>query len=80
MIVERLGRISGDTRIVDALLALATDPDVALHALAGLRRRLGPAAAADVIGPLLTHPSEGVRLGAEYNMRKVKRALKSSTG
>jgi len=80
MIVERLGRISGDSRIIDALRALATDPDVALHALAGLRKRLGAAAAADIIRPLLTHPSEGVRRGAEYNMRKVASALKSSTG
>src|SRR5262249_8918385 len=80
MIVERLGRISRDSRIVDALRALAADPDVALHALAGLRRRLGAVAAADVIRPLLTHSSESVRRGAEYNMRKVTKALKSSTG
>lgn len=78
MIVERLGRISGDSRITDALRELATDPDVALHALGGLRRQLGVAAAVDIIRPLLTHPSDGVRLGAEYNMRKVARALKSS--
>ena len=32
--------------------------------------------AADIIKPLLTHPSDSVRRGAEYNMRKVARALK----
>jgi hypothetical protein len=80
MIVERLGRISSDSRIVDALRSLSTDPDVALHALAGLRRRLGAAAAAEITRPLLTHHSERVRLGATYNMRKIARVLKSSPG
>lgn len=80
MIVDRLGRIPGDPRIVDALRALATDPDVALHALAGLRKRLGAAAAAEIIRPLLAHSSEGVRRGAEYNMRKVTRALQPPSG
>jgi hypothetical protein len=80
MIVDRLGRISGDSRIIDGLRELGTDPDVALHAQASLRKRVGPAAAADYIRPLLTHPSESVRRGAEYNMRKLAKALKSSTG
>jgi HEAT repeat protein len=80
MIVERLARISGDPRIVEALRTLATDPDVALHALAGLRRRLGAAAAADIIRPLLTHPAEGVRRGAQYNIRKIAKASRSPTG
>ena len=80
MLVERLARISGDPRIVEALRTLATDPGVALHAQAGLRRRLGATAAADIIRPLLTHPAEGVRRGAQYNLRKIAKASRSPAG
>jgi hypothetical protein len=45
MVVDRLARFSKDDRIVQALMSLLADEDVALHAMAGLRRRLGPAAA-----------------------------------
>jgi len=76
MIVDRLGRISGNPRVIDALKKLSTDPEVSLHALAGLRWRLETAEALEIIHSLLTHPSEGVRRGAEYNMRKLRRKLK----
>lgn len=74
MIVQRLGRIRNDAAILEALHRLATDPDVALHAQAGLRRQLGNEAAATIIRPLLTHESEGVRRGAIYNLRMQRRA------
>ena len=76
MIVERLGRISSDPRIVDALQALSTDPDVALHAQAGLRRRLGQVDAEAIIRPLLAHPSPVVRNAAIYNLRQAARAAR----
>ena len=71
MIVERVARISKDARVVDALRKLATDEDVAFHAMAGLRRRLGQAEAAEVIRPLTDHETERVRDAAR---RQLKRA------
>ena len=76
MIVERVGRISGDPRIVDALRNLAIDPDVALHAQAGLRRRLGHQEALAFIRPLLSHASESVRKGAAYNLKRAEQAAR----
>jgi len=76
MIVERLGRISRDDRIVPLLRRLAVDPDVALHAMGGLRRRLGAADAADVIQPLLNHAADSVRQAAQQSMSKIRRSLK----
>jgi hypothetical protein len=78
MIIERLGRIDGDPGIVEALHRLAIDPEVALHAQAGLRRRLGQFEALQIIRPLLGHSSEGVRRAAVYNVRKAEQALKRS--
>ena len=75
MVVERLARISGDPRIVEAMHRLAMDPDVALHAQAGLRRLLGNDEALKFIRPLLGHESEGVRRGATYNVKKLEEAL-----
>jgi hypothetical protein len=71
MIVDRLARISNDPRVVDALKKLATDEDVAFHAMGGLRRRLGPEGAAEVIRPLTDHQSDRVRDAAR---RQLKRA------
>jgi HEAT repeat protein len=64
MIVEGLARFSKDDRIVPTLQSLLEDEDVALQAMAGLRRRLGPAEALDHIRPLTSHPSERVRRAA----------------
>jgi hypothetical protein len=49
---------------------------VALHAQAGLRRQLSHDEALKLIRPLIGHPSEGVRPGAGYNLRKADRALR----
>jgi hypothetical protein len=43
MVVERLGRISGDRRVEEMLIGLLDDPEVAFQAIGGIRRRLGPA-------------------------------------
>ncbi len=61
-IVDRLARISAQPRVVDALLRLMEDDDVVFSAMTGLRRRLGPAAAADRIRPLSIRPSAYERL------------------
>lgn len=74
MIVDRVARISMDARVVDALRNLATDEDVAFHAMAGLRRRLGQAAAAAVIRPLTDHDSERVRDAARRQLKRAERA------
>jgi HEAT repeat protein len=76
MIVYRLGFISNDTKVVEALRKLSTDSDVALHAQAALRRLLGSAAIIELIQPLLTHSSESVRKAASYNLKKANQALK----
>jgi hypothetical protein len=75
MIVERLARFSRDERILDALRRLAVDEAVALHAMAGLRRRLGAAEALSFLTPLLDHPSEGVRRAAKIQTRKAEKAM-----
>jgi hypothetical protein len=73
MIVDRVARISKDARVVDALKKLATDEDVAFHAMAGLRRRLGQAEAAEVIRPLTNHESERVRDAARRQLKRAER-------
>jgi hypothetical protein len=75
MIVERLGRISRDARVIDALVQLIDDEQVALMAMAALQRRLGPAAAAARIQPLIDHPSERVRYAARQQLVRAERAL-----
>ena len=74
MIVDRLARISNDPRVVDALKKLATDADVAFHAMAGLRRRLGQEAAAEMIRPLADHQSERVRDAARRQLRRAEQS------
>lgn len=75
MIVERLARFSKDDRIVPALQSLLEDEDVALHAMAGLRRRLGPAEALVHIRPLTNHPSERIRRAATQQVRRAEKSL-----
>ena len=74
MIVNRLARIPKEPRVVEALRQLATDEDVAFHAMAGLRRRLGPALAAEAIQPLTQHGSERVRDAARRQLKLAERA------
>jgi HEAT repeat protein len=76
MIVERLGRLSGDPLILDGVHRLITDPDVALHAQAALRRLLGNHEAGRFIQPLLSHQSERVRQAAASNLKLSERADK----
>ena len=78
MIVERLGRISKDGRVVDALVLLAEDEDVAFHAMAGLRRRLGQAAAAELIRTLTERGSEKVKHAARQQLKRAERAIQTN--
>ena len=75
MVVDRLARFSKDDRIVPALQSLLEDEDVALHAMAGLRRRLGPAEALQHIRPLTSHPSERIRRAATQQGRRAEKSL-----
>jgi hypothetical protein len=75
MVVSRLGRLSGDERIVDALRTLSEDPDVCLHAMGGLRRLLDPSDAVAAIEALMQHPDEGVRRAAKRELTKARRKL-----
>lgn len=76
MVIERLGRISNDKRIVDALLQLINDEQVAFQAMGSLRRRLGLHAAAQRIKPLVDHPSERVRSAAREQLKRANKAIK----
>jgi hypothetical protein len=77
MIVDRLARISNDPRVVDTLKKLAIDEDVAFHAMAGLRRRLGPEAAAEMIRPLTDHQSDRVRDAARRQLKRADRTRRN---
>lgn len=79
MIVDRVARISEDHRVVDALKRLITDEDVALHAMAGLRRRLGQEAAADLIRPLTQHSSERIRDAARQQLKRAERSRRKAS-
>jgi hypothetical protein len=76
-IVERLARITKDERIVPTLKMLLDDPDVALQAMAGLRRRLGPDEALEHIRPLTTHSSERIRRAAMQQTRRAQKAIET---
>jgi hypothetical protein len=69
MIVDRVGRISGDDRVVQTLMQLTTDEDVAFQAMAGLRRRLGQSNAAEIIRPLTKHGSARIRDAARRQLK-----------
>lgn len=75
MVVERLGRISGDRRVEDTLIGLIDDPDVAFPAMGGIRRRLGPAKAVGLLTPLLEHQDERVRRAAHEHLKRAHRAM-----
>ena len=79
MIVDRVARISGDARVIAALRQLITDEDVALHAMAGLRRRLGPEAAADLIRPLTQHSSQHIRNTARQQLKRAERSRRKAS-
>ena len=74
MIVHRLGRGRRDGQVADLLSRLCEDDDVALHAMSGLQRQVGRAAAQERIGPLLDHPSPQIRQAAKIQMRKIRSA------
>lgn len=73
MIVYRLGRLPHDEPTDEALRELAADGDVALHAMIGLRRRLGPDAV-PVIEVLKDHQDSRVRKAADIQLRKARRS------
>lgn len=80
MIVERLGRISGDERIVPALLSLIDDPGTALTAMGGLRRRLPPDECIALFEPLLDHDEPKVRTAAKANLSKARKKQSGRSG
>lgn len=75
MIVARLGRASKRPEIVETLVELLDDEDVALHAMSALRQQLGSEAARSYIARLGNHPSELIRTQAGRELKKVDRAL-----
>ena len=75
MVVERLGRISGDRRVEEMLMGLVDDPDVAFQAMGGIRRRLGPAKAVGLLTPLLAHQDERVRQAAHEHLKRARKAM-----
>jgi hypothetical protein len=75
MVVERLGRISGDRRVEEMLMGLLDDPDVAFQAMGGIRRRLGPAKAVGLLTPLLAHQDERVRRAAHEHLKRARKAM-----
>ena len=75
MIVERLGRVSGDARVESALLRLRDDPDVAFQAGTGIRRRFGPVRAIEVLEPLTSHDNELVRNAAREHLKRARKLL-----
>lgn len=75
MVVERLGRISGNPRVEKTLMKLIDDPDVAFQAMGGIRRRLGPAKAAELLEPLTAHQDERVRRAAHEHLKRARKAM-----
>lgn len=75
MVVERLGRISGDRRVEETLMRLIDDPDVAFQAMGGIRRRLGPTKAAKLLEPLIAHQDERVRRAAREHLKRARKAM-----
>jgi hypothetical protein len=76
-IVERLARNTNDERIVPTLKMLIDDQDVALQAMAGLRRSLGPEEALEHIRPLTIHPSERIRRAAVQQTRRAQKTIET---
>lgn len=60
-----------------ALKTLLEDEDVALQAMTGLRRRLGPGAALEYIRPLTSHSSERIRRAAAQQTRRSEKAMEA---
>jgi hypothetical protein len=72
MIVDSLWRFRKSPLVEPALVALVTDPAVALHAMSALRRSIGPAAALPYLRQVVAdHP--GDRLGHTAS-RQIRRA------
>ena len=80
MVVERLGRISGDRRVEETLMRLIDDPDVAFQAMGGIRRRLGPTKAAKLLEPLIAHQDERVRRAAREHLKRARKAMIKKRG
>lgn len=78
MVIERLGRISGDPRVEETLILLIDDPDVAFQAMVGIRRRLGPAKAAALLEPLTEHQDERVRRAATEHLKRARKSMTNS--
>ncbi len=75
MLVERLGRISGEPRVEQALINLAEDPDVAFQAMVGIRRRLGPKKAIEILEPLTHSASPMVQNAAREHVKRARKSL-----
>lgn len=72
MLVGMLWRVK-TPHAEEILLSSVDDPDVALHAMIALRRKLGNTAARPCIEPLTDHPDQRVRAAARDNLRKIDR-------
>lgn len=75
MIVARLGRAPKRSEVVETLVGLLEDEDVALHAMSAVRQQLGPEAARPYIARLGEHPSELIRTQAAGELKKVDLAI-----
>jgi hypothetical protein len=76
MVVLRLGRGPSDQRVVDLLMSLLDDEDVALHAMSALRRRVGIEAARPHIEARLSHDAAAIRQAAQVELKSSRRALR----
>jgi hypothetical protein len=56
-------------------MRLIDDPDVAFQAMGGIRRRLGPAKAAELLEPLTAHQDERVRRAAHEHLKRSRKAM-----
>jgi hypothetical protein len=75
MIIRRLGRARKDPRVVEVLLVLLHQEDVALPAISALRQQLGPERARPHVARLLDDRSGSVQAMAIDQLRRIDRAL-----
>lgn len=73
MLIAMLWRVK-TPRAREILLSSLADPDVALHAMSALRRKLGNTPARPHIEPLASHPDLRVRAAARTSLRKIDRS------
>jgi HEAT repeat protein len=74
-VVSRLGTLS-DPRVLDLLIELLADDEVAGHAIIGLQRLKRPEAA-DAVRPFLSHPTSWVRTEARRALAKFESAAQT---